>query len=146
MAAFDSDQYARFRAAPRQAVQSNEWHGRVRRAYWSFTTPGGGLAVNDTINLAELPKDARILGGRTVFGAMSSGAGTATVSIGYAGAASRYASNLGVDAAGEADVADTAALNFGEALADKQTLVATVGGEAWAAAQPFAGYVEYMLD
>lgn len=146
MASFNSTQYADTLAKPAARLKPNEWGGRVRRSWWDFTTPAGGLALTDTVNLVKLPKGARILGGRVGFGAMSSAAGTATADIGYAGAATRYAAAINVDAAGESDFADTAARNFGEELAADQTIIATAGGEAWAAAQSFTGYIEWVRD
>lgn len=146
MASYDSTQYADTLAKPASRLKPNEWGGRVRRSWWDFTTPAGGLTVGDTVNLVTLPRGARVLGGRVGFGDMTTGGGTATAEIGYAGAASRYAGALNVDAAGESDFADTAARNFGDELDADRTILATVGGEDWAAAQSFTGYIEWMRD
>ena len=120
--------------------------GRVRIAVFEYTTPSGGVAVNDVIELVKLPKDARIIGGRAAWEAMSSGAGTATVTIGVSGAASKYLGSTSVDAAGETDFANTLATNMLDKLSADTVLIATAGGEAWAGTKKFNGYVLYVLD
>jgi hypothetical protein len=147
MTTFKSDQIAALDAAPPVVPKANERHGRLRLHYWSFTTAaGGGPAVNDTVVVARLPRGARILGGRAAAEAMSSGAGTAQVSIGLAGDAARYLETSSVDTAGGLSFADTVARNFGDELAADADVVATVSGEAWAASKKFDGYIVYAVD
>ncbi len=146
MASYNSDQYGTVAGAVPDEVKPNEWGGRVRIAAWTYTTPSGGLTVNDTINLVKLPKGARVLGGRVDFGAMSSSTGTATANIGISGAASKYASGLNVDSAGQADFANTTALGMLAETSDEETVFATVGGENWAGSKSFDGYILYVVD
>lgn len=146
MAVHKSDQITNLDATPRQQIKTNEWNGRVRVAYWSFATPAGTVAVNDTIELVKLPKGARILHGRAFWEAMSSGAGDASVQIGVSGTAGKYLGTTSVDAAGSAVFADTVALNSGEELAADTTIIATALTEAWAAGKKFNGYVLYVVD
>jgi hypothetical protein len=147
MTAYKSDQIAGLDAAPVVVPKANERHGRVRLHYWSFTTAASaGPAVNDTIVIARLPQGARILGGRIANEALSSGAGTAQVSIGLVGDAARYLEASSVDAAGGLAFADTPERNFGDELAADADVVATALGEAWAASKKLNGYILYVVD
>lgn len=145
--AYKSTQQTDLDAIPRKNLKPNELGGRIRIAFWTFTT-GSVTApdVNDTIDLVTLPKGARILGGQTVNEAMSSAGGTAGVSIGIAGAAAKYASALDLDAAGSDLFANTIALNYGEVLAAETKIIATVTGEAWATSKKFYGHILYAVD
>lgn len=146
MAEHKSDQIAGQDATPATLPKANELHGRVRVAYWSFTTPAGGVAINDTVRLARLPQGARVLGGHFTAEAMTSGGGAATVSIGINGAADRYLEATSVDAAVAAAFGDSIARNFGDERAAETDIVATATVEAWAAAKRFDGYVFYAVD
>lgn len=146
MASHNSDQIAKLSATPRSLVKANEAHGRVRIAWWSFTTPAGGVAVSDTVSLVNIPQGARVVGGRIAWEALSSGGGTATVSLGVAGSAAKYLGATDADAAGGAEFGHTVALNHGDALTEDTILVATAGGEAWAASKVVKGYVLYVVD
>lgn len=147
MTAFKSDQITGLDAVPVIIPKANERHGRVRLHYWSFTTAAGaGPAINDTVVIARLPQGARILGGRLANEAMSTGAGTAQITIGLAGDAARYLEASSVDAAGGLSFADTPLRNFGDELAAGVDVVATALGEAWAASKKLNGYILYALD
>jgi predicted NBD/HSP70 family sugar kinase len=147
MTTFKSDQIAVLDAVPASLPKANERHGRLRLHYWSFVTAtGGGPAVNDTVVIARLPRGARILGGRAVAEAMSSGGATAQVSIGLVADAARYLEASSVDAAAGLSFADTVARNFGEELSAVTDIVATALGEAWAGAKKFNGYILYAVD
>lgn len=144
MTAYQSDQATK-RAAG-QFLKTNESTGTRRVAFFSFTVPDATAAVDDTIELVTLPKGARILGGSYAAEAMSSGAGTATLSIGDGTTANKYLDAASVDAAASGSFANTVALGFGAELTIDTTLVATVGGEAWAAGKALKGAVEYVVD
>jgi hypothetical protein len=147
MTTFKSDQIAALDAVPPAVPKANERHGRLRLHYWSFTTAsGGGPAVNDTVIIARLPRGARLLGGRAAAEAMSSGGGTAQVSLGLTGDAARYLEASSVDAAAGLSFADTVARNFGDELAADTDVIATALGEAWAGAKKFNGYILYAVD
>lgn len=60
MPTFDSDQYAKFNAEPRQAVQINEWGGRVRMRYAKFSG-ATGVAQNDFVRMFPIYKGERPL-------------------------------------------------------------------------------------
>lgn len=146
MVALKSTQETKRTATPPKPLNTNELHGRVRVGYFEFTTPTGGVAVNDTVALTTLPKGARILGGVLAFEAMSSAGGTSQVQLGDGTTADKYLGTTSVDAAGKSEFADTVALGFGQELAAETTITATAVGEAWAAAKKLAGWVRYVLD
>lgn len=146
MAALKSSQITKMDASPRKPLKTNELHGRVRIAYFDFTVPAGNAAVDDTISLVRLPLGARILGGHLAHGAMSTGAGAASVQIGTAADPDRYLGTTSVDAAGSAAFANTLALNYGEELGEETDVIATVKTEALAAAGVLQGHILYALD
>lgn len=146
MAVHKSVQITNLDSVPAKFLKPNEWVGRVRIAYWTFETPAGGVAINDTIELVKLPDGARILHGRVMFDAMSTGAGVATASIGVSGTAAKYLEASSVDAAGSLDFANTLGRNQGDELVGATTIIATATVEAWAAAQTFNGYLLYVRD
>lgn len=146
MANHQSDQYAKLATTPPGMNPSGDMRGRLRVAFWTFTTPGGGVGINDTIELVELPVGARLLGGKTVNEAMTSGAGAAQYDIGYAGDAARYGAAIDVDAAGEDFFGNTFALKYGDVMTVRRVLMATVKTEAWAAAKRFDGEIRFVID
>lgn len=146
MASHKSTQETKRTSIPPKMLSTTEAHGRVRVAYFDFTVPAGGAAVGDTVDLARLPKGARILGGDWSAEAMSSGAGDAQMSIGDGTTAARFLAATSVDAVADGRFANTLALGFGAVVEDETTLVATVVGEAWAAGNKLAGWAAYVLD
>ena len=141
MAEVKSTQFTNFDNG--DAVNVRDWSGRVRVAYWSYTTPAGGLTVNDTIKLTRLPAKAKVLKGRVNFGAMGT---NATADIGISGDANKYASAINVASLGQADFANTEALNAGKDTAAAEDVIATVTGANWAASREFNGYILYTID
>lgn len=115
--------------------------GRVYRKYFSFNTSTITVTTSDSIELCKLPVGARVVGGHITYGAMGA---SATASIGYAGATTRYLSGLDVSALGAADFADTQARNFGDALTEEKTILLTPAGANYAAAKDCTGYIEYV--
>jgi hypothetical protein len=143
MTAYKSVQETNRTAEPVVKLAAHEAGGRVRVLRFEYTTPAGGLAINDTIDLATLTQNGRILGGSVAFEAMGA---SATAEIGTAASASRYLSAGNVAAAGALDFAHTIALNTGEAVNAGTTLVAKVTGAGWAAAKKFNGYALFVAD
>lgn len=127
-------------------VPAESDYARRRTSWVAFTVPAGGLPVSDTIELLEIPRGVRLLGGKIVFEAMSSAAGTANIQLGDGTDADKYLGTTSVDAAGEAEFGHTAALNYGEKVADTFRLTATVLGEAWAAGQRLLVEVNMLND
>ncbi len=143
MSNYKSDQVTNLDAIPVVYVHANELYGRVRRSYFSYTTPAGGLAISDTIELTKVPKGARLLGGLVVNGAMAT---TAALELGDGTTSDKYLAAASVAAAGQVDFGNLIAKNFGEQLAAALTLTATVVTAVWAAAEQLDGYVDYMVD
>jgi hypothetical protein len=145
MASYKSVQQTNMDASPRVMLRPNEMGGRVRVAYWEYTTVAAGLVHDaDTLALVTLPKGARILGGMYVTEDM--GASSEAVDIGIVGTVAKYASNALVDTAGAFAFANTIALNFGELLTAETTIIASPETDDWAAAAKFYGYILYAVD
>lgn len=139
-----SDQATRFETFDGEnGIDINEWGGRQRLVFWSFTVPTATVAVAETIGLVILPPKARVLGGRVV---NSAGGGTAAIDIGITGDTTKYANALSVVAAGETDFANTAALNQFEETTATEEVFATVSGSALPAAMTLNGVIEYVID
>ena len=138
-----------------EQAKGSEVRGKVRTAVFDVTTPAAGGAINDVIALGILPKGARVLNGRVWWEAMSTGAGAATGEIGtytrdLAGnltvdASAAYLAATSMDAAGQADMANTQALNMLAAgLADERVVGLKVTVEAFAAAKKISGWLKYI--
>lgn len=115
--------------------------GRVYQKYFSFNTTTITVNNGDTVELVKVPVGARIVGGYITFGAMGA---SATASIGYAGATTRYLNGGSVAAIGQLSLANTQALNFGDELAAEKLIILTAGGANYAAAKDLTGYIEYI--
>lgn len=146
MATVYSDQITKNdQTVPRKYNDANT-RGASVKLFFSYTTPASSApAVGDYIELVKIPDNARVVGGKVVAEAMSSGAGTAGVSIGYSGADTRYGSALNIDAAATVEFANTIALNFGDVVSGETTLRALVTGEALAVSKKLYGYIEVLL-
>jgi len=144
MANVDSVQYANSTAVPISLAKPNELGGRIRVAYFSYTTPAAGLTNGDVIRAFTLPKGARIISGRLAWEAL--GAST-TLSVGYSGSATRYLGATSSASAGGADLANTVALNHGDELSASQVILVTLGGaNTSASALNIRGSLEYVVD
>ena len=154
MAVFKSDQITNIDSVPVKKLKPSDLAGRVRTAYFSYTTPAAGApAVADLVILTKVPADARILDMLLVWEALSSGAGAAGADLGLAtdnagtGFVADFAAALSLDAAGVKrldpviDKLPTAA-----PASTERFVVAKVTGEAWAASKKVQGWVEYVVD
>ena len=75
MATFKSTQVTNYTAKPAVYTKTQEWKGRLRVGYWSYTTPASAAPlINDVIQLVALPKNARIVMFEAVWEAMGAGA------------------------------------------------------------------------
>ncbi len=149
MATFKSDQLAQL-ATPGSLNHTNVKGGRIRVAYFSYTT-SGTEAANDTIELVKLPKGARILGGSIHLDQMDKtgdGAVTpTTLNIGYAGAPSAVASNLGPNAAAvDQDIAGPGTAAYGAEMAGETTVFMTVVASDIPAGAKVEGHLLYVVD
>lgn len=146
MVAYNSAQMAVLAEHPPGRLTARDAHGTVRMAWFSYTTPAGGCAVDDTIALCRVPRGARLLGGHYTAEAMSSGAGDAAVKFGDGTTADKYLGSTTVDAAAAGSFNDTVARALGSTLSADLVLTATVTGEAWAAGKLLSGYLQYVTD
>lgn len=154
MANFYSTQITNLRAKPVTFLKPSELVGRLRVAYWSYTTPASGApGIADFIALTKLPKDGREIAISAVWEAMSSGAGTAGADFGVAtddaGAsfAADYATALNMDAAGFKHFdAVIDKLPRATPLTAERWVHAKVTGEALAVSKKLQGHVLYVVD
>lgn len=146
MANHKSDQYTLTASTPRELVPARDAHGTRRVAFASFTTPVGGVAIDDTVQLITIPRGARLLGGKYASEAMTSGGAAASMRLGDGTTSDKYLGDTSIDAAGKGTFADTIALYYGEVLTADLVLTATAKTEAWAAGKKLYVEVAYALD
>jgi hypothetical protein len=149
MATFNSNQLDRLLSTPVVHIRSDE-HGRVRAAYWEFpkNTTDAPLTT-DSLQFVRLPPGARIIGGQ-FFNEVITAA--ATLSIGIAGATTKYVTTQAISAASAAGGVPLipagggtfAAPIAGEVQAAAVTLIGTLAGANWTANKRSAGYVLYL--
>lgn len=142
MATFKSTQATTIDSPDHAQLKPNEAHGRKRVAYFDFTAPAG-VVIADTLELNEVPPGARIVGGNVAFSAFGA---SATIGIGYAGAATRYKAQTSVASAGSFGFAGTIAENYGDELATRQRLVVTFAGANPPTSAVLKGHVDYIID
>ena len=131
----------------------NEVDAEVTTTYFNRDTTdaaNGNLAQNDVVQVAILPKGARLKGGRLAWSALGT---NVTLSVGLApyssssGTAAAPTALLGSTAAataGQADFGNTIALKYGDVLAEPMYLIVTVGGANPAGSQGFRGFVDFL--
>lgn len=158
MAALKSSFYTRKEAAGNQYSNGiTDLGGKVRVAFFDFVTTGG--ALNDTVDCVDLPKGARLLGGKVITEALGTGV---TLSAGLDGIASTDTANvttpggasiaegaaqlMAATAAATAvqlDLANTYALGAGATLDVASKLYLTIGGASPTTAKYVCGWVLY---
>jgi hypothetical protein len=103
MATLYSTQRTNQRATP--TVKNNSTtNAKVKRIYFDWTADA---AQNDSIELVNVPKGARVMGGRVAYSAFGA---SVTLDIGNGSTENYYLSALDVSAAGASDYANTIAL------------------------------------
>jgi hypothetical protein len=135
MAVLNATQMAKLTSFPIDYPEVADVGGRLRIFNEKITLSGQTTA--DTIQVAKLPRGARVLFGVLV---CSVSLGSSTVAIGVSGTAGKYR------AAGTFTTADTPTLfgvatNVGEPLATEEIVVITIG----AATLPGAGTLRVMM-
>jgi hypothetical protein len=124
-------------------LRPDEAHGRVRMAFWEFTTLAAGGADGDSFAACEIPKGARILGGKTACEALGAGV---VAAIGITGSATKYGTGIDMAAAGEDLFANTIALNYGVRTTAKERILIVLTGAAPAASKKVWGHILYVID
>jgi len=143
MANQKSDQVLNQDAVP-AVPNSGNTDGVVRRKYFSGAVDAAlGLAVGTLIDLCDLPKGARLLGGVWGNDATFSGAGV-TLDIGWDGGDEL---GDGVDCASlnHTAINNTVALNFGTVLTADRRIAALVIGDVIVATGTYYGYIDYIM-
>lgn len=141
MATFNSNEWANRVAVPPVMNAAYVDGGRVRVQTFSWTTVSP--SINDLVNLCRIPAGSKILSGFVQFEAMGA---SATLDIGTAASAQKYAAAINVAAIGTASFANTAALNFALVLTADEYIVAKMSGAGWANAKSVNGYIMYVKD
>jgi hypothetical protein len=124
-------------------LRPDEAHGRVRMAFWEFTTLAAGGADGDSFAACEIPKGARILGGKCCNEALGAGV---VAGIGITGSAAKYGTGIDMAAAGEDLFANTIALNYGVRTTAKERILVVLTGAAPAASKKIYGHILYVVD
>jgi hypothetical protein len=118
--------------------------GRVYCEFFSYTVPAGDLAVGKTLELVRLRKGMRPISGKFSCTALSTGGGTAGVTIGDGTTANKYLAETSVDGVSNIEFLAKQSEYNGVELSQDTSIVATVASEAWAAAGTITGYVKYL--
>jgi len=140
-------------------VAPNQMGGRVRMAYFTYTTPATtGVTDGQNIGVAVIPKGARILGGKLECEAMGT---TAAVDIGLKGNDNTgyidaddsvaddddlFLAAGDISSAASLTFADTIARNYGYETEKEVVLVLTAETANWAAEKDLYGHIEYVVD
>lgn len=141
MADFNSTQFAKFEGDPRQAVKVNEWGGRVRMAFWSYTADGTEADTN-TIGLVRLPQGARVIDGHLAHGAHTG----ADLLIGTVADPDRYLTTGDIALDGSISFLQTEANFYGEELTEDTDVIATVDTATLTSGEILNGHILYVLD
>lgn len=138
-----STQVTAIDSADYDQLRPDEAHGRMRIAFWEFTTLAAGGADGDSFAACEIPKGARILGGFMANEAMGAGV---VAKVGITGTLDKYGSGIDIAAAGADDFANTIALNYGQRTTAKERILITLTGAAPAASKKLWGHITYVVD
>ncbi len=138
-----STQVTAIDSADYDQLRPDEAHGRMRIAFWEFTTLAAGGADGDSFAACEIPKGARILGGTLVSEAMGAGV---VAKVGITGTLDKYGSGLDNAAAGADEFAHTIAFNYGARTTAKERILVTLTGAAPAASKKCNGHIVYVVD
>ncbi len=154
MPVIKSSQYTRKETAGNQLSSGVDEIGAIRRiAFFDFVTTGS--ANGDTVDLVDLPKYARILGGKIITEALgasvtlSAGLTSALTSPSGGAIAASATQLLGATAAATAvqlDFGNTYALGAGAKLDAAGKLYLTIGGANPTTAKYVCGWVEYVQN
>ncbi len=141
-----SDQVTNQDAVPVIPIKTNELEGRVRIAYFTYSSPAASPPeAASTIQLCKLPIGARLVRGHLAHDGIGGASGT--VDIGYTGDVDRYADGVAMaNTAGAFDFIDTFAQNVGDALTVARTLLLTTAVATTTASKNLRGWVLYVVD
>lgn len=115
--------------------------GRLRRNYFTCVVPVVGIA--DIMVLTQIPKGARVMGGRLQF-TVAQGA-AATTAIGIAGTTGKYFVAAVQNVTTYTELCKNATENYGVETTAAETIIATNAAAAWTAATCY-GHIDYVTD
>lgn len=115
--------------------------GRIRRNYFTCATTTVG--IGDTMTLTQIPKGARVVGGRLQF-TVAQGA-AATTAIGIAGTTGKYFVAAVQNVTTYTEMAKNATENYGVETTAAETIIATNAAATWTAATCY-GHIDYVTD
>tara|TARA_Y100000310_G_scaffold249219_1_gene255238 strand:- start:215 stop:661 length:447 start_codon:yes stop_codon:yes gene_type:complete len=130
-------------------LRASELYGRVRVAYFDYTTPASSApGIGDILQAVKLPKGVRILAISLAWEALSSAGGTAGATIGTTDDPNRFITAKDMDAAGVLHMLPVIDQLPDSVLtvAEPTYLILTVTGEAWAVSKKIQGYVLFVQD
>lgn len=144
MADYYSDQMTNLNASPVTLGKPYEGGAPVRRNWFTYTVPTGGVAATKTLSLTKLPAGAIVLGGKVATDGLVA---LADIDIGTSASANRYGDALDVSSAGAVSFASNIAENIGDILTAETEIQATnpAGAATWTAAKLIKGYIEWAL-
>lgn len=140
MANFNSQKITDITAVPSVMVKAAEAHGRMRVWYDSYTTEVG-VAQDDTVTFARMPKGATIYNVTVTADALGS---SVTVAVGDSGNASRFISATAMNTDNKV-ISSNVTAGIGYAYTAQTDMIITLGGGTPTAAKNIRVYVTYSL-
>lgn len=142
MATRNSTQAATFTSVAFDPLKPNELGGRLRIAFFDFTTPASGGADGDIYVLTRLPKGARVIGLVTVNEALGA---SVVAKVGIVGADTKYGSAIDMAAAGADPFVQTVA-TYGLETTAEEDVIMTLTGAVPTASRIVKGHFTYVVD
>ena len=145
MANFYSEQYTKmFQSNPPQNVQANELRGRVRVAFFKYTTDASENA-DDLIYFTRLPAGARVIGGQIAWADV--GAASSVMHVGTADDPDHWIASLAMSSAGTSQIlASNLGTYMGEELSAETNVIGKIVTADFDAAGDIVGYLLYVVD
>lgn len=143
MAAVNSDQMAKVLGNPTKLVKPNEFGGRIRTMFFSYTV-GASPNIGDVVTLGRIPANARLIAGN--IGTDTAQGASATAALGTSANAALYLAAVTLNSTAKVPVFATKALGYGTTLAAETTLLLTNATAAWTAASIIQGNFDYVVD
>ena len=140
MANFNTQKMTDVTAVPSVMLKAAEAHGRMRVWYESYTTETG-VAQNDTVTFARLPKGATIYNVTVSAEALGS---SVTVAVGDSASAARFISATAMNTDNKVITSNVTA-GIGHAYTAQTDVIMTLGGGTPTAAKNIKVYITYSL-
>lgn len=147
MATVNSDQMAKVLGTPTKLVKPNEFGGRVRTMWFSYTV-GASPNIGDVVTCGKIPANARLLGGNIYWSATQGASATIALGsiVGTTTTTAAYLAAVATASTAKVPVCATQALGAGTVTTAETTVIATNATAAWTAASVLNGNVDYVVD